>query len=89
MAKGDEVFKKGCIEFIRNLAIIKPDLCSTVGGYRILINTLLDESCIEMSDNIFYTLLYIINTPCKRKYFNGFEDFYKFFAILLKVIILL
>ena len=84
MAKGDEVFKKGCIEFIRNLAIIKPDLCSTVGGYRILINTLLDESCIEMSDNIFYTLLYIINTPCKRKYFNGFEDFYELFAIFTK-----
>ena len=84
MAKGDEVFKKGCIEFIRNLAIIKPDLCSTVGGYRILINTLLDESCIEMTDNIFYTLLYIINTPCKRKYFNGFEDFYELFAIFTK-----
>ena len=58
MAKGDEVFKKGCIEFIRNLAIIKPDLCSTIGGFRILINTLLDESCIEMSDNIFF--LYFI-----------------------------
>ncbi len=84
MAKGDEVFKKGSIEFLRNLAIKKPDLCSTVGGFRILINTLLDDSCIEMSDNIFYTLLYVINCPNKRKYFNDFEDFYEIFSIFTK-----
>ena len=84
MARGDEMFKKGCIEFIRTLAIKKTDLCSTIGGFRILINSLLDDSCIEMSDNIFYTLLYVINNPNKRKYFNGFEDFYEIFAIFTK-----
>jgi hypothetical protein len=84
MEQGDEMFKKGSIEFIRTLAIKKPDLCSTIGGFRILINSLLDDSCIEMSDNIFYTLLYIINNPNKRKYFNGFEDFYEIFAIFTK-----
>ena len=46
MAKGDEFFKKGCIEFMRNLAIRKPDFCSTVGGFRILINSLIDENCL-------------------------------------------
>ena len=84
MAKGDEFFKKGCIEFLRNLAIRKPDFCSTVGGFRILINSLIDENCLDFADNIFFTLLYVINTPSKRKYFNGFSDFYKIFAIFTK-----
>lgn len=84
MAKGDEFFKKGCIEFLRNLAIKKPDFCSTVGGFRILINSLIDENCLDFADNVFFTLLYVINTPSKRKYFNGFADFYKIFAIFTK-----
>ena len=84
MAKSDELFKKGCIEFLRNIAIKKPYFCSIVGGFRLLITNLLDENFLDISDNIIFTLLYIMNTPSKRKYFNGFEDFYKIFAIFTK-----
>ena len=84
MAKADDLFKKGCIEFLRQLAIKKPNFCSTVGGFRLLITNLLDENSLDISDNIIFTLLYIMNTPSKRKYFNGFADFYKIFAIFTK-----
>ena len=84
MARNDEPFKKGSIEFIRNLAIKKTYYCSIVGGFKILINSLLDENLLDLSDIVFYTLIYIINTPEKRKFFNGFEDFYRIFAIFTK-----
>ena len=84
MSKSDEVFKKGCIEFLRTLGVIRPDLCSSVGGFKILINSLLDSNNYDIRDNIFYSLLFIINSPSKRKYFNGFDDFYKIFSVFTK-----
>lgn len=85
IARGqDEHFKKGAIEFIRNLAVKKPEYCSLIEGFKILVNSLLDDNCIDISDNIFYTLLYLINSSDKRKYLNNFSEFYKIFAIFTK-----
>ena len=84
MSRTDELFKKGCVDFIRNLGIIRPDLCSTVGGFRILINILLDEDYGDINVNIFNSLLYVINSPKKRKYFNGFSDLYRIFSVFTK-----
>ena len=84
MSKTDEIFKKGCLEFLRVLGVIRPDLCSSVGGFKILINSLLDVNSIDIQDNILYSLLYIINSPNKRKYFNGFDDIYKIFSVFSK-----
>ena len=85
MSKTDEVFKKGCLEFLRTLGVIRPDLCSCVGGFKILINSLLDVNNIDIQDNILYSLLFVINSPNKRKYFNGFGDFYKIFSVFSKI----
>ena len=84
MSKNDEIFKKGCLEFLRILSIIRPDLCSSVGGFKILINSLLDVNNYDIQDYILYSLLYVINSPEKRKYFNGFDDFYKIFSVFTK-----
>ena len=86
LSRVDDIFKKGCIEFIRNLSIIRPDLCSIIGGFRILINYLIDinYNYNDMSDNILNSILYVINSPTKRKYFNGFNDLYKIFSVFTK-----
>ena len=86
LSRVDDLFKKGCIEFIRNLCVIRPDLCSTIGGFRILINNLIDinYNYEDVSDNILYSILYVINSPKKRKYFNGFNDLYKIFSVFSK-----
>ncbi len=55
-----------------------------VGGFKILINTLIDDNLIDISDNIFYTLVCIINDPEKRKYITNFSDFYRIFSIFTK-----
>jgi hypothetical protein len=80
----DEYFKKGAIEFMRFLSVKKPLHANIIGGFKILVNSLLDENYIEFSDNIFYTLLYIVNSPSGRKYFNNFSEFYKIFSIFTK-----
>ena len=38
----------------------------------------------DIQDYVLYSLLYVINSPNKRKYFNGFDDFYKIFSIFTK-----
>jgi hypothetical protein len=55
-----------------------------VGGFRILINCLLDDDYEDINTNIFYSLLYVINSPKKRKYFNGFSDLYRIFSVFTK-----
>ena len=85
ISKTDDIFKIGCIEFLREMSIIRPDLCSTVGGFKILINSLLEGSLPKnIFNKIIYSLIYVINTTNKRKYFNGFDDFYKIFSIFTK-----
>ena len=84
MSKADEIFKKGSLEFLRILSLSRPDLCSSVGGFKILINSLLDVNNSDIQDYVLYSLLYVINSPNKRKYFNGFDDFYKIFSIFTK-----
>jgi hypothetical protein len=55
-----------------------------VGGFKVLINTLIDDNLIDISDNIFYTLICIINDYEKRKYITNFSDFYRIFSIFTK-----
>ena len=78
------IFKKGSLEFLWILSLSRPDLCSSIGGFKILINSLLDVNNSGIQDYVLYSLLYVINSPNKRKYFNGFDDFKKIFSIFTK-----
>ena len=85
LSKIDNPFKIGSIEFLREMGILRPDLCSAVGGFRVLINSLIDGKLPKIVRNkILYSLIYIINAINKRKYFNGFGDIYKIFSIFTK-----
>ena len=85
MAKVDDIFKIGCIEFLRMTSITRPDLVSTVDGFEILINALIEENLPkDLVNKIIYSLIYVINLPNKRKYFNGFGDLYKIFSVFTK-----
>ena len=85
VAQTDDPFKVGCLEFLREMSIHRPDLTSTVGGFKILMNSMLEDMLPKILVNkIIYTLRYIINTPNKRKYFNGFGYFYKIYSIFTK-----
>ena len=85
MSKTQNIFKIGCIEFLRMASISRPDLVSTVGGFSILINSLVEETLPKnIINKIIASIIYVINTPNKRKYFNGFGDFYRLFSIFTK-----
>ena len=85
IAKSDNIFKIGCIEFLRMTSILRPDLVSTVGGFSILINSFIDRGLPkDLKNKIIVSIMYILNTPNKRKYFNGLGDFYKIFSIFTK-----
>ena len=85
IAKSDNIFKIGCIEFLRMTSIKRPDLVSTVGGFSIMINSFIDQNLPkDLKNKIIVSIIYILNTPNKRKYFNGLGDFYKLFSIFTK-----
>ena len=85
LAKTDSQFKIGCIEFLRIIGFSRPDICSSVGGFRIILNCLFEEKLPkDMINKILYTIRYIINTPIKRKYYNGFEDMNKLYSFFTK-----
>ena len=81
----DDIFKIGCMEFLRLASIIRPDLVSTVDGFGILINSLIDENIpLNFSNKVITTLIYVLNFLNKRKYFNGLGDFCKLFSVFTK-----
>ena len=83
--KTDDPFKIGCLEFLRIMSIIRPDLCSTVGGFKILIHSLIEENISQdLFNKIIHTLIYLVNSPNKRKYFNGLRDFDIIFSVFTK-----
>ena len=81
----EDKFKIGCIEFIRITSISRPDLVNIVGGFGILINSLINENLPKnLVNKIIVSLIYVLNIPNKRKYFNGFGDFYRMFSVFTK-----
>ena len=85
IAKIEDTLKIGCIEFLRITSISRPDLVSTVNGFNILLNSLIEDNLSkDLINKIISSLVYILNTPNKRKYFNGFGEFYKIFSIFTK-----
>ena len=85
IAKVEDTFKIGCIEFLRMTSISRPDLVSTVGGFGILINALFEENLPKnLMSKIIVSIIYVINTPNKRKCFNGFGEFHKFLSVFTK-----
>jgi len=85
LAKTDSQFKIGCLEFLRIMGLSRPDICSSVGGFRIIINALVEEKLPkDVINKILCTIRYIISTPIKRKYYNGFEDMYKLYSLFTK-----
>ena len=85
LCKTNDPFKIGCIEFLRIMSITRPDLCSTVGGFKILIHSLIEENISQdLIDKIIYTLIYIVNNPNKRRNFNGLRYFNILFSVFTK-----
>lgn len=80
----DEHFKKASLEFIRDLAVKLPDQCRVVGGYKILISTLLDGNYLDYSEFIFNTVVFLINSPHHRLYLRNFHELYRVFSIFSK-----
>lgn len=80
----DEHFKRGSIEFIRQLAIRRPEYCSVISGFKILVNCLLDGNSLDYSENIFQTLLFLLNSEKHRKYLKNLSELFKIYSIFSK-----
>ena len=85
IAKTDDTIKIGCLEFLREMSILRTDLCNLVGGFRIIIHSMQeDELPKRFLDKLIFTFRYIVSTPNKRRYFNSIGDFYKYFSAFTK-----
>lgn len=62
----DELFKKGALEFIRELSISLPYYCKKVGGFKILVDAMLDSSILDYSECIINTIIFILNSSEHR-----------------------
>eukprot|EP00826_Nyctotherus_ovalis_P047255 TRINITY_DN5415_c0_g1_i2.p1 TRINITY_DN5415_c0_g1~~TRINITY_DN5415_c0_g1_i2.p1 ORF type:complete len:233 (-),score=54.43 TRINITY_DN5415_c0_g1_i2:25-723(-) len=64
----DDQIKKSAIEIIRKGAIACTEQCAWSGGIGVLIDSVIDPSCAEISESIVLTLLYLINDPYTRSF---------------------
>jgi len=67
----DDQMKKPAIEILRKGAIACTEQCAWLGGIRVLIDSVFDPTCSDISESIVLTLLYLINDPKTRAYIRG------------------
>lgn len=68
-----ENFKNCCLETICEIALLKPELVCHSGGFKVLINAILDKS-IEISSSCLLVILKILDYENSRKFVrNGFD----------------
>ena len=77
----DDQMKKPAIEILRKGSIFCTSLCAWSGGLSILIGSVIDPACADISESIVLTLLYLINDPRTRAYLRAYIDINRLFAI--------
>ena len=60
-------------------------MCSWCGGIRILIENAMEPSLSEISDQIVWTLLYLLNEPSARTTIRMYLDLSKWFSIFTEI----
>lgn len=79
--KDNKNFKKSCIEYLRNLAILNPFHCQKVGGFQIIINSILEGSLEKYGDCLLHTMVFILNSPQHRFYLGEATELLKIFNV--------
>jgi len=81
----DSQLRKKSIELILTLCQKRPDMGASVGGIKIMVDTLLDVSMFQQGiiryDLIVHSLLIMINSPDSRVYLRHFKDLNRIFSI--------
>lgn len=62
----DEQLKRYAIITLRVFALNSSDVCGWCGGIRILIECAMDPALSDISDQIVWSLLYLLNEPTAR-----------------------
>lgn len=67
-------FKNICIETICEIALLKPELIFHSGGFKVLINTIMNDSSAEVSANCILIFIKILDFKNSRKFLrNGYD----------------
>ena len=70
---------------IRLLAVNNPDMWNWSGGISILITAIFEPALAERSQEIVYTLLYLLNEPKIRNFTHLFSDLNRIFWIFTDI----
>lgn len=81
----DEQIKRYAIITLRVFALNAPEMCGWCGGIRILIDNAMEPSLSDISDQIVWTLLYLLNDPSARTTIRMYLDLSKWFSIFTEI----
>jgi len=70
----EDQIKKPVIEILRKGSIFCTNLCAWSGGINVLIESIIDPGCSDISESIVLTMLYLINEPKTRSYLRPYID---------------
>ncbi len=70
----EDQIKKPVIEILRKGSIFCTSTCAWAGGLNVLIESVIDPGCADISESIVLTLLYLINEPRTRSYLRPYVD---------------
>ena len=59
----DDSFRKYCLEFLKELALLNVNLVAQVNGFSCLLNAVIDPADKDMATSILLTILYLLNNP--------------------------
>lgn len=71
----DDTLRRVCLESLREVAVILPDMVAAVNGLSSLLDAVLDPSTGDMAESILVTFLYLLNDQKTRKHIRPYLDF--------------
>ncbi|CAG84739.2 DEHA2A10230p [Debaryomyces hansenii CBS767] len=67
-------FKKICIETICEIALLRPELIFHSSGFKIIIETIVEDDSIELSGNCILVLMKVLDSENTRKFLRNGHD---------------
>lgn len=65
----DDSFRKVCLETLRELCVVNPDMVSRVHGFKVLLDAIIDPEIDDVtSEAILLSILFLLNTSSSRRY---------------------
>lgn len=74
-------FRRVCLDAIRELVLINPDIVASCNGIKTIVDSILDTACQDIAGSLTLTLLFLLDQDSMRRYLRPSVDILKLLSV--------